>query len=316
MDPDRRLRLPDLVRRRALAAGPEGAAWLDALPGLVAEIEAAWALRAVETLPGGTAAFVARVVLAGGGEVALKVCVPGTPYTGQVAALRLGAGRGYAGLLAADPARRAMLLELAGPPLLASAPSPPAALRALARTLRVAWRPLDELAGLPDPRPYDKATELAALVTELWHGSAGACPVNVYDAAMRCAQRRAAAFEPEASVLVHGDAAAANLLRVRERRPGAETGFVFVDPDGFVGDRANDLGVAWRDWGPHLLAATDPRAEARTWCRQLAADGGCHEQAVWDWGYLERVSTGLVVLSLGGADAAAPFLESAALLTP
>src|SRR4051794_37321060 len=132
--------MPEVVRRRAQLAGAEGEAWLAALPALLGEIEAVWSLRAVETLPGGTAAFVARVVLAAGGEAALKVCVPGTPFEGQVAALRLAGGRGYAGPFAADPARRAMLLELVGPPLTASAPSPSAALRALARTLRVAWR--------------------------------------------------------------------------------------------------------------------------------------------------------------------------------
>src|SRR4051812_162169 len=308
--------MPEVVRRRAQLAGAEGEAWLAALPAVVDELERAWSLGVAETFGGGTAAFVARVVVRGGSEAVLKVCSPGTPYATQVAALDVAGGRGYTRLLAADAGHRAMLLELVGPPVTASAPSPPAALRALARTLRVAWRPLDELDGLPDPRPYDKATELASLVAELWQGSAGACPVRVYDAAMRCAQRRAAAFDPEACVFVHGDAAAANLLRVPRRRPGAESGFVFVDPDGFVGDPANDLGVAWRDWGTHLLAAADPRAEARRWCRQLAADGGCDEQAVWDWGYLERVSTGLVVLSLAGPGAAAPFLESAALLTP
>jgi streptomycin 6-kinase len=66
---------------------------------------------------------------------------------------------------------------------------------------------------------------------------------------------------------VHGDAAAANVLQVLAPREGAETGFVLVDPDGFVGDPAYDLGVALRDWCPQLLASGDPLTLARHYRR-------------------------------------------------
>ena len=69
--------------------------------------------------------------------------------------------------------------------------------------------------------------------------------------------------------------------RCRWRRPGAETGFVFVDPDGFIGDPAYDLGVALRDWCPQLLASEDPLSLARRYCRLLAGSSGLHEQAIW-----------------------------------
>lgn len=35
------------------------------------------------------------------------------------------------------------------------------------------------------------------------------------------------------------------------------------------------------------------------------------EKAIWDWGFLERVSTGLYAMSFGAEDLARPFLESA-----
>ncbi|MEO3821923.1 hypothetical protein [Plantactinospora sp. B24E8] len=53
-------------------------------------------------------------------------------------------------------------------------------------------------------------------------------------------------------------------------RPGAESGYVFVDPDGFLAEPAYDLGVVLRDWCPQLLAG-DPYAVARR-CTRLVAD--------------------------------------------
>ena len=127
---------------------------------------------------------------------------------------------------------------------------------------------------------------------------------GVVDEALRCAERRSAAYDPDRCVVVHGDAAAANVLR----RPG--DGWVFVDPDGFVGDPAYDRGVAVRDWCAELLAAADPRTLLRSYCVLLGGDPA----ATWDWGFLERVSTGLYLASLGGDGG--PHLNSAATLLP
>jgi streptomycin 6-kinase len=94
-------------------------------------------------------------------------------------------------------------------------------------------------------------------------------------------------------------------------RKGAETGFVFVDPDGFIGDPAYDLGVALRDWNAQLLASDDPLSLARSYCRVLAGGSGVDEQAIWEWGFLERVSTGLYVLSLGADEQGQAHLDTA-----
>jgi streptomycin 6-kinase len=71
-------------------------------------------------------------------------------------------------------------------------------------------------------------------------------------------------------VLVHGDPHTENLLRVQNVRPGAETGHVFVDPEGFLCEPEYDLGVVVRDWNTQLLISTNPHAQLRTWCEQLA----------------------------------------------
>ena len=59
--------------------------------------------------------------------------------------------------------------------------------------------------------------------------------------ALRCAERRTAAFDLARCVLVHGDPYPWNALQVLVPRRGAEAGFVFVDPYGFLADPAYDV---------------------------------------------------------------------------
>lgn len=147
--------------------------------------------------------------------------------------------------------------------------------------------------------PVDKAASLHQSIAELWQELDQPCSERVLTRAMDCAERLSRAFTPDRAVVVHGDAATANLLQLPVPRSGAESGFVFVDPSTFVGDPAYDLGVALRDWGTELLAG-DAATLARRWCKLLADGGGMDEVAVWQGSYLERVSTGLYVESLGG----------------
>jgi streptomycin 6-kinase len=54
-----------------------------------------------------------------------------------------------------------------------------------------------------------------------------------------------------------------------------------------------------REWSRELLAAPDPVAAARARCATLSRLTGVPGQPVWEWGFMERVSTGLLLLSLG-----------------
>jgi streptomycin 6-kinase len=273
-----------------LAGAKGGDRWLADLPATIAALEDRWGITIGERLAGGTSSYVAAAVTATGEAAVVKISVPGVDFAGEVRTVRAAAGRGYVRLLAADLDRNAALLEPLGESLTDSGLAPERQLGVLADLLPLAWAV--PVAGLA---PTDKAAELAGFV-----GAFGRSPV--VDEALRCADRRSAAFDPNRCVVVHGDAAAANVLR----RPGE--GWVFVDPDGFVGDPAYDRGVAVRDWCAGLLAAADPRTLLRSYCLVLGGD----PDATWDWGFLERVSTGLYVASLGGDGG--PHLESAARL--
>ena len=306
--------VPPVVRAKAQALGAAGEAWLTGLPALVADLADQWRLEVVAPLGGGTSAYVARVRTAAGDAAVLKLAVPADHVPREIATLVRADGRGYVRVLAHDAARAAMLLEPLGTSLPASGLDPEAQLEVVAALLPEAWRvPLP--ADRTDAAPFDKAAALREFVGDLSARLAEPIPPGVVSLALEYADRRAAAFDPDACVVLHGDASVANVLRVERPRPGAARGWVFVDPDGFVGDRAYDAGVALRDWAAELLAADDPVRLARRYCRLLADGTGLDEQAIWEWGFLERVSTGLYLRSLGAEDLARANLDSAALLT-
>ena len=98
-----------------------------------------------------------------------------------------------------------------------------------------------------------------------------------------CAGRRAAASDPARAVLVHGDVHRWNALQA------SDGSFKLVDPDGLLAEREYDLGIVMRE-DPADLMEGDPMARAR----RLAALTGLDAQAIWEWGVVERVSTGLL----------------------
>jgi streptomycin 6-kinase len=191
-------------------------------------------------------------------------------------------GRGYAGLLAHDLARHAMLMEALGPPMSRLDLPVERMIAALGQTLRQAWS-LSRPADLVVDPAQEKARGLGEMVRSLWEELGRPCSAAVADQAMLFSERRAAAFDLDRCVVVHGDPHPGNALRVLEPRPGAESGFVFVDPDGFLADPTYDLGVVLRDWCPQLLAG-DAASLARRYCRLLATETGADATAVWEWG--------------------------------
>jgi streptomycin 6-kinase len=299
-----------VVQLKAASLGDEGQRWLTSLPDLIAELEERWFIRMERSLSGGTAAYIGAARTADGLPVVLKISVPDPALGDEIGTLERARGRGYVRLLAGDHARRAMLLERLGPRLSEAEPSPDRQIETLCRLLRTAWEVRPPESGRMAV-PHDKATSLHGLVSRLWAELDEPCSERVVELALLFARRRADAFDPGRCVVVHGDAAAANALRVLAARPGADTGFVFVDPDGFLADATYDLGVTLRDWCTELLASDDPHALARHYCHLLAAHCGMDEEAIWEWGFLERVSTGLYALAMGAGDLSKPFFATA-----
>jgi streptomycin 6-kinase len=105
-------------------------------------------------------------------------------------------------------------------------------------------------------------------------------------------------------VLVHGDAHGWNTLDA-----GGGT-YKFVDVEGLWSEREHDLSVAMREYNEPLISGDTPRL-VRERAELLAERCSVNPQAVWEWGYIERVSTGLASLRDFDNDDGAIFLEVA-----
>ncbi|MEU6000302.1 aminoglycoside phosphotransferase family protein [Streptomyces sp. NPDC047197] len=300
-----------LVRQKAHSLGPAGQEWLAELPARIGEMERRWSITVGQPLPGGTSSYVARARTRDGRDAVLKLSLPAADFAGQVRTLRLARGRGYAQLFAYDLGRHAMLQEALGPSMERLRPAPRQQIETLCAMLRRAW----SVPRAVDPGP-EKASVLGETVGRLWESLGRPCSERVVSLAMVFAGRRAAAFDPDRCVVVHGDPHPGNALRAPTPREGAEAGFVFVDPDGFLAERAYDLGVVLRDWCAELKGRDGAAAGGlvRSYCALLADRTGVDEEAIWEWGFLERVSTGLYVLDFGAEELGRPFLDTAELL--
>lgn len=302
------IRLQPLTRARIASLGERGAEWSAALPGLLAQLAGDWGLDLGGSLPGGSNSYVVRATCADGSPAVLKVVLDEPGLADQVRVLETADGRGYARLLRVDLDRGALLMEALGDPLQASGRPGTEQLAVLADTLAIAWQrsPLTRVPGTDD-----KAVGLAVLIADHWDRLGRPCPVAVRDQALRYAEQLADA-PADTLVVVHGDPHPGNALAVRRPRPGAETGYCFVDPDGFVADRAYDLGVSMRDFSAAVLREGRPLVES--YAALLADRTGVDPVRIWRWAFVERVSTGLYVLGLGSEPVARPYLASAEVL--
>jgi len=288
--------LPAVVRNKALAAG--AAQWISDLPELAAELERDWSIALGPPYQDATEAFVAQATLSDGTPAVLKLHIPrpGDHARREITVLRLAGGQGCARLLRADPARGALLLERLGRSL--HQLSLPVARRheiLCAAAARI-WRPAP---GCGLPTGAGKGRYLAGFITAAWEELGRPCSERAIDDALACAAARTAAHDDERAVLVHGDVHQWNALQ-----DGG--GYKLVDPDGLLAEPEYDLGILMRE-DPIELLRGDPRERAR-W---LAARCGLDATAIWQWGVVERVSTGLLATRIGLQPAGRDMLTAA-----
>jgi streptomycin 6-kinase len=283
------IEVPDLVRQRAQSNGAAGRRWLADLPEIVTGLARRWGLELGSSFRGGTASYVAEAVDGAGRRCVLKVGMPlemddGDAFGRSVLVHRLARGVGCAELFAHDEATRAMVLERLGPNLHELGLELPQLLRTIVSTLRSFWRPVADDVELPTGA--DQAAWLARFIVRTWEEVGRPCSRAVIDRALGCCDERAAAFDRSHAVLVHGDAHGWNTLDA-----GRGT-FKFVDPEGLLSEPAHDLSVPMREYNLPLLAGDTPRL-VRERAELLASMCAVDAESVWQWGFVERVSTGL-----------------------
>ena len=312
-DQTRSIVVPERVRLRAEQSGPQTRQWLKDLPGLLAELEQAWELSIGQPLTGGSSAYVAPVTTASGNAV-IKLAMPrwDNPdgFEQEIDTLLRANGRGYVRVFKFDYERRALLLEPLGPSMHERKLEPQRAIPLLCKTLKQAWLVPPGTDQTMNAWEH-KAQTLAHLIRELWDKLERPCSEHIVSQALEFARRRLDAFDLQRCVVVHGDPHPANALLVHTPRAGAESGYVFVDPEGFLCEPAYDLGVVLRDWNEELLAAANPLTLAHDYCELLAKESGLDEAAIWEWGFIERVSSGLYIWAYGSREHGQPFFTIA-----
>ena len=263
-----------------------------------------WGLTVESWLEGGAGTPPLAVSRTDGSAAVLKIAEPGA-LDAAVRVLTAGDGHGYARVLAWDTDRGALLLERLGHDLWTETSALGGQGQVLVPLLQQAWR-----VPMHCGRPFQsKASGLLAILADLGPRY-GAQHSDALVVATEYAEGLAASERAE--VVCHGDPHAGNVLRRGE-------GWALIDPDGFVGERAYDLGVVIRNACSEIADAEAVQAGAgrrmlRDECRRLAELASADPERVWRWGFVERVTTGLYLRWHGRARESATFLDTATLL--
>lgn len=300
--------LPDAARSRAEAAGDAGRRWMRDLDETVRALADGWNLSIGDALPGGSESLVLAVRQHDGTDAVLKIRMPGDDdFEGEARTYELSRGRGLATLYARSDDHRALLMERLGPCIADLGWSVSPQIDAICRTLKELWHtPLD---GDSMPTGGWKANWLADFIGQSWQRLGRPCARRTRDRALDFAAERADAHLSATTVLVHADAHEHNLLLVRGQDCKPGTPCKFVDPDGLLAEPACDLAVPMRGFSTELRDA--PMRRGRQRCAYLAEICGVDEWAIWQWGFMERVSTGLHLLELGIEEEAREMLKIA-----
>ena len=291
--PSRRY-IPPLVVSRAKSAGDAGEAWLDALDKTIADLESRWDISVGRSLAGGTHAFVAYADGKNGGRYVFKMDMPenlGGEFSSSIAALNAANGRGYVKLIAYDSEKKACLLERLGKPMSELPYSVKDQLRLIGSVLQKTWGVPAGDAGLT--AGADSIAWFRGFIGKAWERQNRPCSQRVISQAFSYLASRESAMNPSEFVMVHGDAHGNNTLQ----DPSEENGFKLIDPDGIFCEKAYDLGVLMREWPEEY--AQDPLRKGRERCEYLQALTGVPAQAIWEWGFVQTVSTALALLQTG-----------------
>jgi streptomycin 6-kinase len=279
-----KLSIPDEVLNKARIHGAQ--AWIDGLPDLIASLERDWSIRVGRSFRGGTEAYVAEAELADGTQAVLKLLVPRADNDpeSEIAAYEIAGGEGLARLYRHDASRCALLLERLGRPLASAGLSLEQRHDVFCGLLKQMWRPVR---GARFMTGAEKGRWLVRFIQEKWELLGRPLPERVVAHALACAERRVAAHDDSRAMLVHGDLHDLNVLEA------ADGTWKAIDPDGLAAEPEYDLGILMREDSTALEGDGHARARA------LAARTGLDADAIWEWGVVERVSSGLLCTQLG-----------------
>jgi streptomycin 6-kinase len=223
--------------------GAAGRAWIEALPGLAADMMGRWQLRPDGPAAHGHVALVLPVVRADGSPAALKLQLADEETTGEPVALRAWDGTGAVRLLDHDAASGSMLLErLDAGRSLAGVRDDLAALQELSEILV-------RLNAVPAPAGIRRLSDVASAMLDR---------VPAEALARDCAAALAEVLPDRRESLLHWDLHYENVLA----RPGDGT-WVAIDPKPLAGDPGFELLAALHNRWADVVAGGDVRRAVR-----------------------------------------------------
>lgn len=296
---NRKLKVPGKVYKKVKTLGEIGQKWLDDLDDLINSLEEKWEIKVGRVLSGGSEAFVAEAITEDNRKFVLKIVMPAmsgnTIFERELRALILVDGNGYVSLIKFDEKLRALLLERLGLSLRSINPPINQQIEIICNILEKTWIDVSE----PTQFTSEKSifTEFCDLINDLYKDiSIFSCEKTVHKALELC-RSRALSFNPRDAVLVHGDAHSANLLQVNSDNKQGKFQFKLIDPDGIVCEPAYDLGVLMREWIDELVK--NPVYIGSKRCQYISKLTNISPKAIWEWGLIQCVSTGLLLIKVG-----------------
>jgi len=267
--------LPAAFRNNVIGAFPNGAAWLEALPGLIEECASRWGL-SVEAPFELSFSYVAPARTAAGRQVVLKIAVPNAELNSGIEALRHYDGRGAVRLLDFDCSRGFLLMERLVPgKMLVSLEDEERATRIAASVMRMLWRPL------PPERSFPTIAQWADGLKRLrvrFSGGTGPFPPRLVTMAESLFVELLSSSE--SPVLLHGDLHHFNILSTERG------GWLAIDPKGVSGERAYEAGAFLRNPTPAIF--TDAHIQRRR-VEVFAGELGLDQDRILAWGVAQAV---------------------------
>lgn len=284
----RRLSLPEGFQQTVRATFPDGAAWLESLPSLIAECERRWQIRVADQPFDLSFNYVAPAATSQGRELVVKIGVPCAELHREIDALRLYRGGAAVALLDADAERGILLLERLRPASKLSEVDDDAQATAVAaRVMRDLWRPL------PPAHPFPTAADWAHGLERLrrrFGGGTGPFDAGLVGAAESLFEELlGSAGTP---VLAHGDLHHFNILSAG-RRP-----WIAIDPKGLAAEPAYEVGALLRNPTPDRYL---DRAVQRRRVGVLASELGLDRRRIAGWAAAQAVLSAWWTYEDGGA---------------
>ncbi len=299
--------LPQAVIDCAINGGEISTAWLNDLENLIAYFEEKWQIKVGNALHGGSRSFVGKAVGVDKKEYILKLEIPesigNAEFSRGIDTLKLANANGYARLYKFDLEKKACLLEALGETLGSFDYSTNEKIKMICEALIKSWGIDAKNNTLPTGK--DCTAWYEEFILESAKSKNPPCDKTVVEKAVSFVGEIEKNFDPKACVLIHGDAHAGNILQSLS----GEKEFKFIDPDGAYYDKSADLGVIMREW--HEEYEENPIEAGVLRCEYLSALTGVSKKKIWQWGFIQTVSTAFVLYQNNSKELCEKMLKTA-----